>query len=75
MTSNTIHLSCPDCGSESISRPADFNFETNFNGVSCADCGRSITKDDAINQGRNVVKKQVDDIIRDAFKGSAFKLK
>ncbi|HHX3593858.1 hypothetical protein [Klebsiella pneumoniae] len=34
-----------------------------------------MTKDDVVKQGTDVVKKQVDDILRDAFKGTGWKLK
>ncbi len=70
-----MKLACPDCGSELIKRPDDFDFENNFVDVSCADCGRTITKDDAIQQGKDVVTKQLNAMLADAFKGSGFKLK
>lgn len=73
--SQTMKVSCPDCGSEFIKRPDDFDFETNFVGVSCASCGRAITKDDVIEQGVDVVKKQVDDLIRSTFNKGPFRLK
>ncbi|WP_458254835.1 ECs_2282 family putative zinc-binding protein, partial [Enterobacter asburiae] len=41
-----------------FNQPDDFDFETNFTGVSCADCGREITKDDVVNQATDTVKKQ-----------------
>ncbi|WP_446669643.1 ECs_2282 family putative zinc-binding protein [Klebsiella quasipneumoniae] len=71
----TMEVARPDCGSEMLKRPDDFDFDTNFVGVSCANCGREITKDDVVKQGTDVVKKQVDDILRDAFKGTGWKLK
>ncbi|HBR6710455.1 hypothetical protein QIG23_00510 [Klebsiella pneumoniae] len=71
----TMKVACPDCGSGMLKRPDGFDFDTNFVGVSCANCGREITKDDVVKQGTDVVKKQVDDILRDAFKGTGWKLK
>ena len=71
----TVKLACPDCGSEMLNLPDGFDFETNFTDVTCADCGREITKTDAINQGLGVVKAQVDDMFRDVFKGTGWKLK
>lgn len=53
----TMRTVCPDCGSEMFNQPDDFDFETNFTGVSCADCGREITKDDVVNQATDTVKK------------------
>ncbi len=55
----TMKVACPDCGSEMLKRPDGFDFDTNFVGVSCANCGREITKDDVVKQGTDVVKKQV----------------
>ncbi|WP_459251559.1 ECs_2282 family putative zinc-binding protein [Escherichia sp. MOD1-EC6842] len=54
-------------------RPDDFDFDTNFVGVSCAECGREITRDDVIKQGKNVVHEQVNDMLRNALKGSRWK--
>ena len=59
----TMRTVCPDCGSEMFNQPDDFDFETNFTGVSCADCGREITKDDVVNQATDTVKKQLDDML------------
>ncbi|WP_441768127.1 ECs_2282 family putative zinc-binding protein, partial [Klebsiella pneumoniae] len=36
----TMKVACPDCGSEMLKRPDGFDFDTNFVGVSCANCGR-----------------------------------
>ncbi|WP_440310876.1 ECs_2282 family putative zinc-binding protein, partial [Klebsiella pneumoniae] len=44
----TMKVACPDCGSEMLKRPDGFDFDTNFVGVSCANCGREITKDDVV---------------------------
>ncbi|MEI9696070.1 ECs_2282 family putative zinc-binding protein [Atlantibacter hermannii] len=68
--SNTVDIEivCPDCGSTLIKRPDDFNFESNFVDVSCAACGRDITKDDVIKQVTDAAKKQAADIVRNAFK-------
>lgn len=70
-----LKIACPDCGSELIKRPDDFDFENNFVDVSCADCGREITKADAIQQGKDVVTKQVNAMLRDTLKGTGFKFK
>ncbi|BCA39374.1 TPA: ECs_2282 family putative zinc-binding protein [Citrobacter freundii] len=70
-----MKLACPDCGCELIKRPDDFDFENNFVGASCADCGREITKDDAIQQGKDVVTKQLNAMLGNAFKGTGFKFK
>ncbi|EAU0146547.1 hypothetical protein AIS07_20695 [Salmonella enterica] len=70
-----MKVSCPDGGSEMIKRSDDFDFETNFVGVSCAVCGQVITKGDVIDQGVDMVKKQVDDIIRSTFNKGPFRLK
>jgi DNA-directed RNA polymerase subunit RPC12/RpoP len=64
----TMRTVCPDCGSEMFNQPDDFDFETNFTGVSCADCGREITKDDVVNQATDTVKKQIDDMLRNSRK-------
>ncbi|WP_416365185.1 ECs_2282 family putative zinc-binding protein [Rouxiella badensis] len=58
-----------------MSRPDDFHFDTNFVDVFCGDCGREIFKDDVISQATNTVKKQIDDMFRNTFKGGGFKLK
>jgi DNA-directed RNA polymerase subunit RPC12/RpoP len=74
----TMRTVCPDCGSEMFNQPDDFDFETNFTGVSCADCGREITKDDVVNQATDTVKKQLDDMLRNSSKelaGSSSNLK
>ncbi|WP_431356242.1 ECs_2282 family putative zinc-binding protein [Enterobacter roggenkampii] len=71
----TMRTVCPDCGSEMFNQPDDFDFETNFIGVSCADCGREITKDDVINQATDTVKKQLDDMLRNSLKGTGWKFK
>lgn len=55
----TMKVACPDCGSEMLKRPDDFDFDTNFVGVSCANCGREITKDDVVKQGTDVVKSRL----------------
>ncbi|ELI8046785.1 TPA: hypothetical protein ACJIVJ_002914 [Yersinia enterocolitica] len=73
MSTKTLKVACPDCGSELVSRPDDFDFDSNFVDVSCADCGRAITKDDVIEQATASAKKQLDDMLRDSLKG--FKLK
>ncbi|WP_424953105.1 ECs_2282 family putative zinc-binding protein [Citrobacter freundii] len=69
----TMRTVCPDCGSEMFNQPDDFDFETNFTGVSCADCGREITKDDVVNQATDTVKKQLDDMLRNSLKGTGWK--
>ncbi|WP_416186754.1 ECs_2282 family putative zinc-binding protein [Enterobacter roggenkampii] len=69
----TMRTVCPDCGSEMFNQPDDFDFETNFTGVSCADCGREITKDDVVNQATDTVKKQIDDMLRNSLKGTGWK--
>lgn len=69
----TIKITCPECGSKLISRPDDYDFDSNFIDVSCADCGRSITKDDVIEQATASAKKQIDDMFRDSIKGFKFK--
>ncbi|MGM3185407.1 MULTISPECIES: ECs_2282 family putative zinc-binding protein [Musicola] len=46
----TFNICCPVCGSDQITRPTNFDFNTNFTGVSCGMCGRPITKADAIKQ-------------------------
>ncbi|WP_032973807.1 ECs_2282 family putative zinc-binding protein [Cronobacter malonaticus] len=69
----TLKVSCPDCGSDMLKRPDDFDFETNFVDVSCANCGREITKADVIQQGTDVAKKQVEDMLRNTLKGSGWK--
>ncbi|WP_416359416.1 ECs_2282 family putative zinc-binding protein [Enterobacter hormaechei] len=71
----TMRTLCPDCGSEMFNQPDDFDFETNFTGVSCADCGREITKDDVVNQATDTVKKQIDDMLRNSLKGTGWKFK
>ncbi|EPH7225954.1 ECs_2282 family putative zinc-binding protein [Enterobacter asburiae] len=71
----TMRTVCPDCGSEMFNQPDDFDFETNFTGVSCADCGREITKDDVVNQATDTVKKQIDDMLRNSLKGTGWKFK
>lgn len=71
----TMKTVCPDCGSEMFERPDDFDFDTNFVDVFCADCGRKITKDDVVNQATDVAKKQLDDMLRNSFKGTGWKLK
>ncbi|WP_439212124.1 ECs_2282 family putative zinc-binding protein [Duffyella gerundensis] len=48
LESKTMKVACPDCGSELIKRPDDFDFDSNFTDVSCADCGREITRDDVV---------------------------
>ncbi|WP_430438598.1 ECs_2282 family putative zinc-binding protein [Pantoea eucalypti] len=56
-------------------RPDDFDFDSNFVDVFCADCGREITRDDVVNQATNVAKKQVDDMLRNSLKGTGWKFK
>ncbi|MGQ7098060.1 ECs_2282 family putative zinc-binding protein, partial [Escherichia sp. SP-MK] len=75
MFMQTMRTVCPDCGSEMFNQPDDFDFETNFTGVSCADCGREITKDDVVNQATDTVKKQIDDMLRNSLKGAGWKFK
>ncbi|MGX6272351.1 ECs_2282 family putative zinc-binding protein [Escherichia coli] len=75
LENQTLKVACPDCGSEMLKRPDDFDFDTNFVGVSCVECGREITKDDVIKQGKNVVQKQVNDMLRNTLKGSGWKFK
>ena len=74
MGSKTIKIACPNCGSELISRPDDFDFDSNFVDVSCSECGRGITKDDVIEQATASAKKQVEDALRDSLKGFKFKI-
>ncbi|WP_446650573.1 MULTISPECIES: ECs_2282 family putative zinc-binding protein [Atlantibacter] len=69
MSTQTLKIACPDCGSELISRPDDFDFDNNFVDVSCAKCGRPISKDDVIEQATAAAKKKFDDMIRKSLKG------
>ncbi|MCS5948204.1 TFIIB-type zinc ribbon-containing protein [Klebsiella pneumoniae subsp. pneumoniae] len=71
----TMKVACPDCGSEMLKRPDVFDFDTNFVGVSCANCGREITKDDVVKQGTDVVKSRLTTSSGDAFKGTGWKLR
>ena len=69
----TFAIACPDCGSEQIKQPTDFDFDTNFVGVSCAVCGREITKDDVIKQATDRAAERAKRFIDDMFKDHGFK--
>lgn len=71
----TMKAVCPDCGSEMFERPDDFDFDTNFVDVFCAECGREITRDDVVDQATDTVRKQIDDVLRDTLKGTGWKFK
>lgn len=69
----TLKIACPDCRSELVERPADFDFDTNFTDVSCAACGREITKDDVIEQSKERAAEHAKKLITDMFKKHGFK--
>lgn len=70
-----LKVICPDCGSPYLKRPEDFDFETNFVGVSCVECGREITKVDVLKHDSEEARNRADETIRAVLKGTRWERK
>ncbi|EBY9279797.1 hypothetical protein D6364_01410 [Salmonella enterica subsp. enterica serovar Denver] len=62
-----FNISCPDCGSNNINKPADFDFESHFYDVSCAVCGRGISKNDVISQAEDIALREAETFAKSVF--------
>ncbi|WP_241608895.1 ECs_2282 family putative zinc-binding protein [Rosenbergiella australiborealis] len=69
-----ITLQCPECGCEDFILPPGFNAENGYEGVTCGSCDRPLSNDDVSAQGAKVAKDAFDDMLRDSFKGTGWKL-
>ncbi|WP_443090330.1 ECs_2282 family putative zinc-binding protein [Basfia succiniciproducens] len=65
---NKISLSCPKCGNTTFKTDSKFSSSNKFNGATCSKCGTKIDRD----YPAQIVKKEIDKMFRDAFKGSKF---
>lgn len=63
----SFNIACPDCGSDSINKPVNFDFENNFTDVTCASCGRSISKDDVLSQADEIALQKAEEIAKSIF--------
>ncbi|MFZ7141584.1 ECs_2282 family putative zinc-binding protein [Avibacterium avium] len=59
-------LSCPKCGNTTFKTRSKINSPRDLNGATCIKCGNKINGDYPM----QVVKKELDKMIRDAFKGN-----
>lgn len=81
----TVPLHCPTCGSSNFSQPDEAELETAL--MTCASCGREITKADLIRENTENIdehakeikvqvvedfQRQLKQSLADAFKGNKF---
>ncbi|AFF25307.1 hypothetical protein C2802_06160 [Pasteurella multocida] len=63
-----ITLSCPKCGNTTFKTNSKISSSNKFNGAVCNRCNTKIDRDYPV----QIVKKEVEKMIRDAFKGNKF---